>query len=50
MALSLFDVEKDDQGSRLRRVFALTCLLISGAVAVAFTGLNIGELRARPQT
>jgi uncharacterized protein (TIRG00374 family) len=48
-ALALFDVEKNDAKTfSFIMFFALTLpLLIGGAIAVALTGLNIGELRDR---
>jgi glycosyltransferase 2 family protein len=49
LALGLFDVEKNDaKGFSIVLFLALTVpLLIGGAIAVALTGLNIGELRDR---
>jgi uncharacterized protein (TIRG00374 family) len=49
LALGLFDVERNDATTfSFVLFFAVTLpLLIGGAVAVALTGLNIGELRDR---
>jgi uncharacterized protein (TIRG00374 family) len=49
LALGLFDVEKNDATTfSFVLFFAVTLpLLIGGAIAVALTGLNIGELRDR---
>jgi hypothetical protein len=49
IAMGLFDVEKNDAKTfSFITFFALTVpLLIGGALAVAFTGLNIKELRDR---
>jgi glycosyltransferase 2 family protein len=49
LALSLFDVERNEAKTfSFVMFFALTLpLLIGGAVAVAMTGLNIGELQKR---
>jgi glycosyltransferase 2 family protein len=49
VALGLFDVERNDAKTfSFIMFFALTLpLLIGGAIAVALTGLNIGELRDR---
>lgn len=51
LALGLFDVEPNDAKSFSVLMFvALTLpLLIGGAVAVAMTGLNIGQLRTQAQ-
>ena len=49
LALGLFDVERNDAKTfSFVLFFALTLpLLIGGAIAVALTGLNLGELRDR---
>lgn len=49
LAMGLFDVEKNDAKTfSFVLFFALTLpLLIGGAIAVALTGLNLGELRNR---
>jgi glycosyltransferase 2 family protein len=49
LGLGLFDVERNDAKTfSFVMFFALTLpLLIGGAVAVAMTGLNLGELRSR---
>jgi uncharacterized membrane protein YbhN (UPF0104 family) len=51
-ALGLFDVEKNDAKTfSFIMFFALTLpLLVGGAIAVALTGLNIGELRDRAKS
>jgi hypothetical protein len=51
LALGLFDVEAGDAKTfSFIMFFALTLpLLVGGAVAVAITGLNIGELRHQAQ-
>src|SRR5579871_6368184 len=51
LALGLFDVEKNDAKTFSFVMFFATVLplLIGGAIAVAVTGLNIGELRDRAQ-
>ena len=49
LAMGLFDVEENDAKTfSFVLFFALTLpLLIGGAIAVALTGLNLGELRDR---
>jgi phosphatidylinositol alpha-mannosyltransferase len=49
LALGLFDVEKNDATTFSFVLFVAVTLplLIGGAIAVALTGLNIGELRDR---
>jgi uncharacterized protein (TIRG00374 family) len=52
VAMRLFDVEQNDAKTfSFIMFFALTApLLVGGAVAVALTGVNIGELRDRART
>jgi hypothetical protein len=51
LALRLFELEKNDATDFAFVYYFATVLplLIGGAIAVALTGLNIGELRERAQ-